>query len=195
MPKIIKNVEQKILDSANELFQSNGYDEVDMKEISKNAGIAVGTLYNYYPNKKQLFLRVLDLNWEKTFTSLDEIMNMTLSPKDKLRKLLEKLYFDMSEREVIIQEFFEANPSEAKRRVPNGKKNCRRDKIRENIISKVEGLIIQIKEKHSYQIAKDVEKRVAGTLVMSVFAMVVEYPEENEKNLNYINYIIDLVCR
>lgn len=105
MPKIIKNIEEKILNSANDLFQKNGYDGVDMKEIAKKTGIAVGTLYNYFPNKKQLFLKVLDLNWQKTFVSLEKIINLDLFPKEKLKKLLEKLYEDMSEREVIIQEF------------------------------------------------------------------------------------------
>ncbi len=181
MPKIIKNIEEKILNSANDLFQKNGYDGVDMKEIAKKTGIAVGTLYNYFPNKKQLFLKVLDLNWQKTFVSLEKIINLDLFPKEKLKKLLEKLYEDMSEREVIIQEFFRENPAEMKRRVLVKDKDVQKDRVRDEILNRVEQLIIQIKEEHNRKINKDYERRLAGTLVMSVFSLMKECPMKKKK--------------
>lgn len=52
MPKIIKNLKEKILISAMELFNDFKYKDVTMSGIAKKTGIAVGTLYNYYPNKK-----------------------------------------------------------------------------------------------------------------------------------------------
>lgn len=52
MPKIIKNLEEKIFNNAQKLFCENGYENVDMKTIAENCSIAVGTLYNYFPNKK-----------------------------------------------------------------------------------------------------------------------------------------------
>lgn len=59
MPKIIKDVEKTIRNCAIELFIEHSYADVDMRMISKKSGIAVGTLYNYYENKKQLYLSIL----------------------------------------------------------------------------------------------------------------------------------------
>ena len=58
MPKKIKNAESKIMDTAEIIFRENGYVKSDMKEIAKHSGVAVGTLYNYWPSKKMLFCDV-----------------------------------------------------------------------------------------------------------------------------------------
>ena len=50
-----------------ELFLENGYEGVDMKMIAKKCSIAVGTLYNYYPNKKELYIAILNESWNDTF--------------------------------------------------------------------------------------------------------------------------------
>ena len=48
MAKLIFSIEDKIFISAKELFYEKGYEQVNMKDISKRAGIAVGSLYNYF---------------------------------------------------------------------------------------------------------------------------------------------------
>ena len=60
MPKIIKDAEKQILQSATELFGQHGYHSADMKMISNKTGIAVSTIYNYFPTKKKLFISVLE---------------------------------------------------------------------------------------------------------------------------------------
>lgn len=74
MPKIIDGIEDKIFSSAFNLFSQHGYKNVDMKIIAKSSGIAVGTLYNYYPNKQTLFLNVFNKSWIETFEKLDNII-------------------------------------------------------------------------------------------------------------------------
>ena len=88
MPKIIKDIEENILSAAFELFGEYGYKEADMKKIAKKAGIAVGTLYNYYSNKKELFIKVFEMSWKNTFSRLDDMYMENLSPKEKMRNLL-----------------------------------------------------------------------------------------------------------
>ena len=83
MPKIIHNLNARIEQAAMELFNTYDYNQVDMKMIAKKCNIAVGTLYNYYPNKKQLFIHVLEESWSTTSHSLDEIYEMALLPEEK----------------------------------------------------------------------------------------------------------------
>lgn len=70
MPKIIKDIEERIFNAALKLFAERGYNKVNMKMVAKEAGIAVGTLYNYFPNKLGLFLSVLETNFKKPLKSL-----------------------------------------------------------------------------------------------------------------------------
>ncbi len=58
MPKIIKDVDKILQNCAMNLFITYGYLNVDMKMISEKSGIAVGTLYHYYENKRKLQVQV-----------------------------------------------------------------------------------------------------------------------------------------
>jgi len=47
-----------ILDSARQLFRQHGYKRTSMDDIARDAGVAKGTLYIYFPSKEQLFIAV-----------------------------------------------------------------------------------------------------------------------------------------
>ena len=49
----------EILESAETIFSSAGFHKADMNEIAKQAKIAKGTVYLYYPSKKELFIAVI----------------------------------------------------------------------------------------------------------------------------------------
>ncbi|MET7896561.1 TetR family transcriptional regulator [Streptomyces mirabilis] len=49
----------RILRAAAQLGATRGYDGVQMQDVAKKAGVALGTLYRYFPSKTQLFLAVM----------------------------------------------------------------------------------------------------------------------------------------
>lgn len=49
----------RILRSAAKMGAVHGYDGVQMQEVAKDAGVALGTVYRYFPSKTQLFLAVM----------------------------------------------------------------------------------------------------------------------------------------
>ena len=104
MPKVINDIEKNIFDTAMELFGDLGYDNVDMKMIANKTGIAVGTLYNYYPNKMQLYLSVLEDSWADTLKKIDETSKLDISPESKIKKYLEVLYDDIEARKGLGSE-------------------------------------------------------------------------------------------
>ncbi|MBX7362623.1 TetR/AcrR family transcriptional regulator [Clostridium chauvoei] len=95
MPKVIENLQEKIFDAAIKLFGEKGYENVDMKAIAKESNIAVGTLYNYYSNKRGLYIKVLESSWEGTFNKLQKIVISDLSDREKINKIVEYLYYDI----------------------------------------------------------------------------------------------------
>lgn len=54
-----KLTEKKIFDSAVELIFEKGYSATTTSEIAKKAGVAEGTIFRYYPNKKKFLHKIV----------------------------------------------------------------------------------------------------------------------------------------
>lgn len=59
---------ERILDAAERLATDGGWDAVQMREVAESAGVALGTLYRYFPSKVQLLVSLLG----RTFRTLEE---------------------------------------------------------------------------------------------------------------------------
>ena len=51
---------QHILDAATRVFAAKGFDRATIRDVARRAGVADGTIYNYFPNKNALLLGILD---------------------------------------------------------------------------------------------------------------------------------------
>ena len=87
---------QNILDTAYRLFQSKGFANTSMSEITAEAGGSKATVYNYFPSKEELFVECMthisDQYIEGIFRSLHELeaelpMALLETAKDALRVL------------------------------------------------------------------------------------------------------------
>lgn len=56
----------RIVDAATTLLTERDYDRVQMREVADAAGVALATIYRYFPSKEQLFATVL-LTWSRSF--------------------------------------------------------------------------------------------------------------------------------
>ncbi|WP_335869059.1 TetR/AcrR family transcriptional regulator [Bacillus sp. 2205SS5-2] len=50
---------EKIIAVANALFKEKGYEKTTTDEIAQKAGIASGTIFNYFPSKAEIFIESL----------------------------------------------------------------------------------------------------------------------------------------
>jgi AcrR family transcriptional regulator len=57
--QITKQRREQILDAALNVFSRKGFDKSTVPDIARQAGIAVGTIYNYYPSKRDLFVAAI----------------------------------------------------------------------------------------------------------------------------------------
>ena len=83
MPKLLKGVENRIFKATISLIKQHGYDTISMKMIALESDIAVGTLYNYYPDKQSLIASVLLGSWSLSFEQFDSLLS---SDKNNLEK-------------------------------------------------------------------------------------------------------------
>ena len=51
--------ERRILRAAERLFARRGYAETSIEEVADRAGLAVGTIYNYFPSKAEMLAAIL----------------------------------------------------------------------------------------------------------------------------------------
>jgi AcrR family transcriptional regulator len=57
-PKVKQATEKAIRASARKLFIRKGLDATNTREIARSAGIAIGTLFNYFPSKEALAVAI-----------------------------------------------------------------------------------------------------------------------------------------
>lgn len=53
-----RRTRQRILDAAADCFEALGYDETTTAEIARRAGIAVGSVYDYFRDKRAILLEI-----------------------------------------------------------------------------------------------------------------------------------------
>ena len=104
MPKIIENLDQVIVQKSLELFKKYSYQKVCMRTIAEEAGIAVGTLYNYFPTKWDLYISVFEESWKETYGDLKEETDK--AEKDYINQFFTILYQDMKQKKGIVKELF-----------------------------------------------------------------------------------------
>jgi AcrR family transcriptional regulator len=56
---ITEHRRKQILDAALVVFSRKGYGEATIPDIAREGGVAVGTIYNYYPSKRDILISIL----------------------------------------------------------------------------------------------------------------------------------------
>ena len=73
--------------AALQLFARKGYSAASIEEISTEAGIGKSTVYEYYRNKKELFLAAVTEGAEQWFSDIDAIGRETDDPIERLQRI------------------------------------------------------------------------------------------------------------
>jgi AcrR family transcriptional regulator len=95
----------QIIQSALKLFSKKGFGSASMSDISKNMGMSVGNIYNYFPSKKKLAVSSIKYVTAKISDDLRYINRQPLSPKEKL-SLYVQSYLTFTQKHPEMIEFF-----------------------------------------------------------------------------------------
>jgi AcrR family transcriptional regulator len=188
MPKIIKDVEDTVRNCAKELFVELSYTNVDMRMISKKSGVAVGTIYNYYENKKELYVSILKESWQNTFDKLDAISKLTVSLREKLRKFITTLYEDIESRNGLGKALINTSAVELK-------DDKEINDLKDNLIMKVENFFNCVTKVESLNKCPKIDIKLAESLLVSTLVMLEFHPNNKEDNINFLVEFISLPIR
>lgn len=84
-----------ILDSGRDLFLSKGYEQTTTKDIASHAGVATGTFYRYFSDKRQLLMALLEDHIDLLMPP--EPVWVNYNPESILASLLETHYKQLNE--------------------------------------------------------------------------------------------------
>lgn len=79
---------KRIIDAAVSVFAEKGYDAANTNEIAKAAGIAVGSLFQYFKTKENLFRYVIQQGAGFIETDIGAILKAEISGREKLHRLM-----------------------------------------------------------------------------------------------------------
>lgn len=73
---------QKIIEAGYKVFAEEGYYSANTPEIAKAAGVSTGIVYNYFSDKRDILLRVLDIYINDVTRPFEKLLEDLASPID-----------------------------------------------------------------------------------------------------------------
>ncbi len=86
---IQKNTRQALLDAAAQEFAHRGYEAANINKISRAAGFAKGTVYNYFASKRALMLALIDLVAAEHYEYMAAVVRQTEDPRQRVESFFQ----------------------------------------------------------------------------------------------------------
>jgi len=178
MPKVIDKVEEKINNSAFRLFGENGYNHVTMKMVAQDVGISVGTLYNYYSNKEDLFLNSFKQSFDQIYLALNSIIEKS----ENSYNFISVLYNEILKLKGFSREIIRSKIDHEMV-----------DELKNHLLTLMRSLIYQAEEKGELQIPDKDKDRVIRLMILSIHDFAQEFPDDKEGNIEFISRLIEKI--
>lgn len=66
MPKIIQDLPEKLIEETRRQVMEVGYTALNIRDVARNCGVGIGTVYNYFPSKDALIAQFLLQDWKES---------------------------------------------------------------------------------------------------------------------------------
>ncbi len=170
--------DELIRQAAIRLFSRKGFYKTRAEEIAQEAGVAVGTIYNYFRNKEEILLSIFRTEFEERMQLFRELLKSDIPVPEKIRRILEEYFSRLKSRgdltRLLLQERFNPGP---------GFRTKLRELYRE-MISRIESLIEEGIDKGWVRPChpKIIAYAMFG-VVESISAYALTYPDEESQKI------------
>jgi len=97
------SIDKDILEGAARVLARQGARSFTTVRVAEEAGVSIGSLYQYFPSKEALLFRLQTDEWTDTWSVLDEISSDTkLRPLERLRKAV-LVFFRSEQQEAALR--------------------------------------------------------------------------------------------
>lgn len=173
-----------ILNCGRELFSSNGFKDTNVSDITKMAGIGVGTFYNYYSSKEKLFMEIF---LEENVKLKKGIMESVDPDDDPLKFIREFMSLNISgmNSNPILKEWYNKDvfsKIEQQYREENGN----------NAVDFLYGSSTELIKK--WQAEGKMRDDIDFELIMAIFAALINIDTHKEEvGIQYFPHILDFI--
>lgn len=91
MPKIIENLQQRLMDEARKQMETSGYSAMTVRSVAKACGVGVGTVYNYFPSKDALLASYMLSDWNVCIATIHAVSETSTTPESVVRCIYDQL--------------------------------------------------------------------------------------------------------
>jgi AcrR family transcriptional regulator len=79
---------EEILEAATHLFATQGFADTDTQQLADKLGVGKGTLYRYFPSKRELFLAAADRGMRKLCQFIDDSVAVIEDPPERIAQVV-----------------------------------------------------------------------------------------------------------
>lgn len=99
-----------ILTAAVQVLVEEGAQRFTTARVAEKAGVSIGSLYQYFPNKASILFRLQSDEWRGSTEMLREILTAIAPPKDRLRRLVHAFVRSECDEAPVRQALADAAP-------------------------------------------------------------------------------------
>lgn len=91
MPKIIRDLESKLIEEAKKQIEESGYGAMTIRSVAKGCGVGVGTVYNYFSSKDDLLATYMLSDWNSCIAAIQAVSTYSDVPGPVIRCIYDQL--------------------------------------------------------------------------------------------------------
>jgi len=101
--EVINFQKQQMSKAALEIIVKDGYNSLSIRKLSKSLQVSTSTIYNYFKNRDEIYIYVLNCGFEMLFDEFKNACNSHTKPIDKLKALCDTFFsFSIRERDLTF---------------------------------------------------------------------------------------------
>lgn len=104
MPKIIENLETRLVAESRRQIEQSGYSAVTIRSIAKGCGVGVGTVYNYFPSKDALIASYMAEDWKQCILAIQAVSESSPEPEPVVRCIYDQLILFARQQKSVIED-------------------------------------------------------------------------------------------
>jgi len=91
MPKIIENLESRLIAEAKRQLEQSGYSAMTIRSVAKGCGVGVGTVYNYFSSKEALVASCILESWKECIATIHTVSQQSQTAQSVIRCVFDRL--------------------------------------------------------------------------------------------------------
>lgn len=115
-PQLVKKRREQMIKGAVRLFIEKGFHRTTTREIAKESGFSIGTLYEYIRSKEDVLYLVCDAIYEEVRSRLTEQLDTTSTGLERLKNAISAFFHivhDMQDEVLVMYQEAKSLPKEA----------------------------------------------------------------------------------